>query len=75
MLPGRRALAPFADPHADLGGLQGLVDGTGQVISDRIQVYGVLQVQCSEPERARERLGAALAIFRRLGARNEVERA
>jgi tetratricopeptide (TPR) repeat protein/DNA-binding XRE family transcriptional regulator len=36
--------------------------------------YGVLHVQCGEPEQARERLEEALAIFRHLGARPDVER-
>jgi len=36
--------------------------------------YGVLHVQRAEPEQAREVLGEALAIFRHLGARPDVER-
>jgi tetratricopeptide (TPR) repeat protein len=37
--------------------------------------YGGMHVQKGEPEPARERLEAALAIFRRLGARKDAERA
>jgi tetratricopeptide (TPR) repeat protein len=36
--------------------------------------YGLLHVRKAEPERARERLAEALVIFRRLGARKDVER-
>jgi tetratricopeptide (TPR) repeat protein len=39
-----------------------------------LHVYGDLHVQKGEPEPARVRLEAALAIFRRLGARKDVER-
>jgi tetratricopeptide (TPR) repeat protein/transcriptional regulator with XRE-family HTH domain len=39
-----------------------------------LQVYGSLHVERGEPEQARERLEAALAIFRRLGARKDIER-
>jgi tetratricopeptide (TPR) repeat protein len=39
-----------------------------------LQVYGQLHTQKDEPELARERLEAALAIFRRLGARKDTER-
>jgi hypothetical protein len=39
-----------------------------------LQVYGNLHAQHSESKPARERLEAALAIFRRLGARKDVER-
>jgi hypothetical protein len=39
-----------------------------------LQVFGVLHAQCGEPELARERLEAAPAIFRRLGARRDSER-
>jgi tetratricopeptide (TPR) repeat protein len=38
-----------------------------------LQVYGDLHLQKGERELARERLEAALAIFRRLGARKDVE--
>jgi hypothetical protein len=34
---------------------------------------GAMHVQKGEPEPARERLEAALAIFRRLGARKDAE--
>lgn len=34
---------------------------------------GVLQMQRGEPEQARERLEEALAIFRRLGAKKDIE--
>ena len=37
------ASVALADPHRDVGGFQGLVHGTGQVIADRVQVHGVLQ--------------------------------
>jgi hypothetical protein len=40
-----------------------------------LYVYGELHTQKGEPGPARERLEAALAIFRRLGARKDVERA
>jgi hypothetical protein len=33
-----------------------------------------MHAERGEPERARERLEAALAIFRRLGARKDIER-
>jgi hypothetical protein len=36
--------------------------------------HGLLHVQKGEPEPAREELEAALAIFRRLGARKDIER-
>jgi tetratricopeptide (TPR) repeat protein len=39
-----------------------------------LDVYGRLHTQKGEPEAARERLEGALAIFRRLGARTDVER-
>jgi transposase len=39
-----------------------------------LHVYGLMHAQKGEPERARERLEAALAIFRRLGARKDAER-
>jgi tetratricopeptide (TPR) repeat protein/DNA-binding XRE family transcriptional regulator len=38
-----------------------------------LHVYGEMHAQRGEPPRARERLEAALAIFRRLGARKDVE--
>jgi tetratricopeptide (TPR) repeat protein len=38
-------------------------------------VYGEMYLQKGEPGSARERLEAALAIFRRLGARKDIERA
>ena len=37
------ASVALADPHRDVGGFQGLVHDTGQVISDRIQVDCVFQ--------------------------------
>jgi hypothetical protein len=37
--------------------------------------YGLLASKQGEPGQARERLEAALAIFRRLGARKDAERA
>jgi hypothetical protein len=37
-------------------------------------VYGELHLQRGEPHLARERLEAAQAIFRRLGARKDAER-
>ena len=44
---GRAGLKPpspaFAHPHRDVGGLQRLVHDTGQVISDCVQVHGVLE--------------------------------
>jgi hypothetical protein len=40
-----------------------------------LQVYGQLLAQGSDLEPARDCLEAALTIFRRLGARNDVERA
>jgi len=40
-----------------------------------LHAYGRLHVQKGEPERARARLGAALAIFQRLGARKDAEHA
>jgi uncharacterized protein HemY len=40
-----------------------------------LYVYGEMHAQQGEPEAARERLEAALAIFRRLGARKDAERA
>ena len=40
----------------------------------RPSVYGEMHVRKGEPEAARERLEAALAIFRRLGARKDAER-
>jgi len=39
-----------------------------------LHVYGAMHAQRGEPEPARERLEAALAIFRRLGARKDAER-
>jgi tetratricopeptide (TPR) repeat protein/transcriptional regulator with XRE-family HTH domain len=39
-----------------------------------LHVYGELHLQRGEPQQARERLDAALAIFRRLGARKDAER-
>jgi hypothetical protein len=39
-----------------------------------LQVYGQLQASKREPQAARERLDAALRIFRRLGARVDAER-
>jgi tetratricopeptide (TPR) repeat protein len=39
-----------------------------------LHVYGEMHVRKGEPEPARERLKAALAIFRRLGARKDAER-
>jgi hypothetical protein len=39
-----------------------------------LHVYGEMHAQKGEPQRARERLEAALAIFRRLGARKDAER-
>ena len=40
-----------------------------------LHVYGQMHAQKGEPGPARERLEAALAIFRRLGARKDAERA
>jgi hypothetical protein len=40
-----------------------------------LEVYGRLHRDRGEPTAARERLEAALAIFRRLGAGKDVERA
>jgi tetratricopeptide (TPR) repeat protein/transcriptional regulator with XRE-family HTH domain len=40
-----------------------------------LQVYGEMHVKRGEPVRAQERLAAALAIFCRLGARKDAERA
>src|SRR5271165_3449682 len=37
------ASVALADPHRYVGGFQGLVHDTGQVISDRIRVDGVFQ--------------------------------
>jgi tetratricopeptide (TPR) repeat protein/transcriptional regulator with XRE-family HTH domain len=39
-----------------------------------LHVYGAMHVQKADPAPARERLEAALTIFRRLGARKDVER-
>ena len=39
-----------------------------------LHVYSEMHAQKGEPEPARERLEAALAIFRRLGARKDAER-
>jgi tetratricopeptide (TPR) repeat protein len=39
-----------------------------------LQAYGLMHQQKGEPGSARERLEAALAIFRRLGARKDLER-
>jgi hypothetical protein len=39
-----------------------------------LQVYGDMYIQKGEADPARERLEAALAIFRRLGAHKDVER-
>jgi hypothetical protein len=39
-----------------------------------LHAYGVLHLKQSESAPARERLAAALTIFRRLGARTDVER-
>ena len=39
-----------------------------------LHVYGLLHAEQGEPEPARERQEAALAIFRRLGARKDIER-
>jgi hypothetical protein len=33
----------LADPHRYVGGFEGLVHGTGQVVPDRVQVHGVFQ--------------------------------
>jgi hypothetical protein len=38
-----------------------------------LRVHGYLHRQKGEPQQARERLEAALAIFRRLGARKDIE--
>jgi hypothetical protein len=38
-----------------------------------LQVYGLMHRQKGEPKPARERLEAALALFRRLGAHKDVE--
>jgi tetratricopeptide (TPR) repeat protein len=40
-----------------------------------LHVYGRMHLDRNEPTAARERLEAALAIFRRLGARKDIERA
>jgi hypothetical protein len=40
-----------------------------------LQVYAEMHAQQSAPSPARERLDAALVIFRRLGARKDVEQA
>ena len=40
-----------------------------------LHVYGEMLAQKGEPEPARERLAAALALFRRLGAHKDAERA
>jgi hypothetical protein len=40
-----------------------------------LHLYGTLHARKGEPEPARERLKAALAIFQRLGARKDIERA
>ncbi|HEV7129487.1 MAG TPA: hypothetical protein VGN32_18780 [Ktedonobacterales bacterium] len=40
-----------------------------------LDAYGRLHAQGGEPEQARERLNAAPAIFRRLGARKDIDRA
>jgi hypothetical protein len=40
-----------------------------------LQVYGQMHVAKGEPGPARARLEAALAIFQRLGARKDAERA
>ena len=50
---GRGEPQPLADPHRDMGGLPGLADDGGQVISDRVQVHRVL-----EPRRERGQCGA-----------------
>jgi hypothetical protein len=39
-----------------------------------LHVYGLMHAQKGGPEPARERLEAALALFRRLGARKDAER-
>jgi hypothetical protein len=39
-----------------------------------LHVYGQMHLQKGEPTSARERLEVALAIFRRLGARKDIER-
>jgi hypothetical protein len=39
-----------------------------------LEVYGRLHLAGGEPTAARERLEAALAVFRRLGARKDIER-
>jgi hypothetical protein len=39
-----------------------------------LHLYGMMDRQRGEQEAARARLEAALAIFRRLGARKEIER-
>jgi hypothetical protein len=39
-----------------------------------LQVYGLMSVHTGQPEQARERLEAALAIFHRLGADKDAER-
>jgi tetratricopeptide (TPR) repeat protein len=38
-----------------------------------LHIYGEMHLQKGEPEPARKRLEAALAIFRRLGARKDTE--
>ena len=40
---GMRASVAVADPYRYVRGFQGLVDGTGQVIPDRVEVDGVLE--------------------------------
>jgi hypothetical protein len=40
-----------------------------------LHAYGLLRARQGQPVQARERLEGALAIFRRLGARPDIERA
>jgi hypothetical protein len=53
----------LADPYRDRGGLQGLVDDGGQVISDRVQVHPSLSPAANV-------VGAASASYRALNRRS-----
>jgi hypothetical protein len=54
--PKEAASIALAGPHRDVGGFQGLVHDTGQVISDRVQVHRIFQ-----PGRRRSREKASRA--------------
>jgi tetratricopeptide (TPR) repeat protein len=86
----RRALALWLRVQGMILGRQHLWDEAEQIFAEAVSLAhampypyaegrslyedGLMHLQRREPEQARERLEAALAIFRRLGARPDIER-